>query len=223
MGIFLGLILLAIAVSLDSFGVGVTYGMRKIRVPFISLFIIMLCSGLVVFVSMTIGNLVSSFISSGTTKVIGSIILISIGLISLYNVVRTKNNDQSDESKVKSYEPKEKEWKFELQKLGLIITVLKKPQEADLDNSGIISGIEALLLGFALALDAFGAGIGAAMVGYSPITTAMVIALTSGLFVFLGIKSGFILSKIKCMQKMVYIPPFLLISLGLFKLLTGQI
>ena len=48
---FTGLILLAIGVSLDSFGVGVAYGVNKIRVPRLSLLIIMLCSGLVVLAS----------------------------------------------------------------------------------------------------------------------------------------------------------------------------
>lgn len=216
---FTGLILLAIAVSLDSFGVGVTYGMRRIRVPFISLLIIMLCSGLVVLASMTIGSLLSSFISPHIAEIIGGLVLVSIGLFSLYNVVRTKKNNQSEESKITQYEPKEKEWKVEIQKLGIFITVLKKPQQADLDNSGIISGKEALLLGFALALDAFGSGLGAAMLGYSPIITATLIALMSGLFVFFGIKSGFILSQRKWMQQMAFLPPCLLISLGLFRLL----
>lgn len=217
------LILLAIAVSLDSFGVGVTYGMRKIRVPLTSLLIIMLCSGLVILASMTIGSLLSSFISPDIAEIIGSLILISIGLISLYNVLETKYDDQSKERKVKQYEPKEKEWKFEIKKLGLFITVLKKPQQADLDNSGIITANEALILGIALALDAFGAGLSAVMLGYSPIITATIVSLTSGIFVFFGIKAGFILSQRIQIQQMVFLPPCLLIFLGLIRLLASQI
>ncbi|MCC5910644.1 MAG: sporulation membrane protein YtaF [Clostridiaceae bacterium] len=219
MHFFTGLILLAIAVSLDSFCVGVTYGMRRICISFISLFIIILCTGLVVLASMTIGSFLSSFISPDIVEKIGGLILVSMGLFSLYNVVRTQKSNQSEEGKITQYELKEKKWKAEIQKLGIFITVLKKPQQADLDNSGIISGKEALLLGFALALDAFGAGLGAAMLSYSPIITATLIALMSGLFVFFGIKSGFILSQRKYMQQMVFLPPCLLISLGLFSLL----
>ncbi len=61
---------------------------------------------------------------------------------------------------------------------------------ADFDQSGTITGIEALMLGFALSLDSFGAGIGAAMLGFSPIYLAITVAIMSSLFVLLGIKSG---------------------------------
>ena len=44
---------------------------------------------------------------------------------------------------------------------------------ADIDKSGVINGIEAVLLGFALSIDAFGAGIGAAILGFSPISALM--------------------------------------------------
>ena len=120
---FTGLILLAIGVSLDSFGVGVAYGVNKIRVPRLSLLIIMLCSGLVVLASMTFGILLISLISPHIAEIIGSLILISIGLIGFYNIVRTKHSNQSKESKALQYEPKEKEWKFEIQKLGLFMDV----------------------------------------------------------------------------------------------------
>ena len=53
------LILLAFAVSLDGFGVGVTYGLRRIRIPVLSVVIIALCSGIVVWVSMQIGTLLT--------------------------------------------------------------------------------------------------------------------------------------------------------------------
>ena len=39
-------ILLALAVSLDSFSVGFTYGLRKMRIPFKSIMIIACCSAL---------------------------------------------------------------------------------------------------------------------------------------------------------------------------------
>ncbi|SDC97931.1 putative sporulation protein YtaF [Terribacillus halophilus] len=218
--LFVGLILLVIAVSLDSFGVGVTYGMRRIRIPFLPLLIIMLCSGLMVLISMTIGSLLSSFISIDFAEIIGSLILVSIGLFSLFHVLRSNNNGSVEENVITHNKQEEKEWKIEIKKLGLFITILKKPQRADLDRSGTISAKEALLLGFALALDAFGAGIGAAMLGgYSPFVTATLVAIMSGLFIFLGIKSGYILAKIKWMHRLAFLPPCLLIALGLFKIL----
>ncbi|QXE00619.1 sporulation membrane protein YtaF [Terribacillus sp. DMT04] len=221
MAYFAGMMLLIIAVSLDGFGVGVTYGMRRIRISLLALLIIMLCSGVTVLTSMSIGSLLTSFIPPDFAEVIGSMILISIGGFSLYNVLRSKKIDENvEEDLIPKNKMENKEWKIEIKKFGLFITVLKKPQMADLDRSGTISAKESLLLGIALALDAFGAGIGAAMIGgYSPVVTAILVALMSGLFVLFGIKSGFVLAKIRCLQKIVYLSPCLLITLGLFKML----
>lgn len=66
---------------------------------------------------------------------------------------------------------------------------------ADMDNSGSISSAEAFLLGTALSLDAFGAGIGAAMMGFPPVPTAFLIALMSALFLRLGMWIGFSCAK----------------------------
>ncbi|WP_449355459.1 sporulation membrane protein YtaF [Virgibacillus natechei] len=203
----MGLLFLVIAVSLDGFGVGITYGMRKIRVPLLGLLIIMLCSGVIVLLAMTTGNVLRSFISPDSTQVLGGTILIVLGCFSLYNIIRTKQ-----ETKAKAAD-------LESRKQNIFTTILTTPDKADLDQSGIISPNEALLLGAALALDAFGAGIGASMIGYSPIITAVLIAFMSGLFVFLGIQTGMLLAKNKYMQRLTYVPPFLLIALGIFNIL----
>src|SRR5699024_11873303 len=77
------LFFLVIAVSLDGFGVGIAYGMRRIHVPIPALLIIMCCSGVIVLTSMTIGSMLTTFISVNTAKVIGGFILICIGLFCL--------------------------------------------------------------------------------------------------------------------------------------------
>ncbi|MFA1821770.1 sporulation membrane protein YtaF [Virgibacillus oceani] len=201
--LYTGLFFLVIAVSLDGFGVGVTYGMRKIQVPLIGLVIIMLCSGITVLIAMTIGSTLSSFISPSIAEGIGGGILIVIGLFSFYNLLLSKQEKPSEQKKQ-----------------NILATVLNTPDKADLDKSGTISANEALLLGTALALDAFGAGIGASMLGYSPVITALLIASMSGIFVFCGIKMGMILSQSKHMQHMSFIPPLLLISLGIFNIIS---
>ncbi|MUK88985.1 sporulation membrane protein YtaF [Ornithinibacillus sp. L9] len=207
---YTGLLLLVIAVSLDGFGVGVSYGMRKIRVPMTALSIIMLCSGIVVLTSMLLGNMISSFISSDMANIIGGSILITLGLFSLINTIR---------SQIQKEDAVEASIEESTNKFHSLKTVLTTPDQADLDKSGIISASEAFLLGTALALDAFGAGIGAAIIGYSAILTAILIALMSGIFVHYGIKIGVILSHNKRMRRMSFIPPALLIALGILNLI----
>ncbi|WP_217589379.1 sporulation membrane protein YtaF [Lentibacillus saliphilus] len=196
---FTGLLFLVIAVSIDGFGVGITYGMQKIRLPFLGTVIIMLCSGLTVLLSMTIGDVLASFIPPSYTKVLGGFILITLGSFSLFNILRCKPKSERTESKKKPH---------------MIRSILEEPSHADLDQSGSISPNEALLLGAALALDAFGAGLGAAIIGYSPWLTATLIGVMSGLFVYAGITVGIILSQKRVLKHLTYVPPVLLVMLG---------
>lgn len=212
---FLGILLLTVAVSLDSFGLGISYGLSRIHVPFSAIVIIMGCSGMMVLLSMTAGSLLSTFFTPEVAKMIGGIILISIGLFNLLNIVRQKKKGTAGEIERKPYKTEEKQWKIHLRKMGIIITILKEPEEADLDHSGVISKNEAILLGLALSLDAFSVGLGAAMLGYPPIICAIFVAFMSGIGVTLGIKLGYILSHKRIFQQVAWLPPFLLISLGL--------
>jgi putative sporulation protein YtaF len=204
---FTGLFFLVIAVSLDGFGVGVSYGMRKILVPKSAFAVIMVCSGIVVLISMIVGSLLNSYLSVDFAKVLGGSILIFIGIFSLINSIRSQVNKEDKE--------KHPITPNNFQNLR---TVISTPDKADLDRSGTISIGEAILLGTALALDAFGAGIGAAILGYSPVYTPLLIAIMSGVFVHYGIRVGIVLSQNKRLERMNFLPPILLIALGVLNL-----
>lgn len=205
------LLLLAFAVSLDSFSVGFTYGMRKMRIPFKSIIVIACCSALALMGAMGIGQIIETFISPKMAETMGGIILVLLGLWILFQFFRPE--------KSKDLLPHEKTIvNFEIKSLGLVINILRKPMSADFDQSGTITGIEAFMLGLALSLDAFGAGIGAVMLGFSPITLALTVAIMSSLFVFLGMKMGEIFSKNSIIQKFSFIPGILLILIGFWKL-----
>lgn len=197
------LLFIVIAVSLDGVTVGITYGMRKITIAITSLLIIMLCSGIIVFTSMIIGHGVRQFITPHTAQQIGGVVLICLGMFITYSIWRS-HTEEHEKVPVKNRPP--------------LTSVIRDPTSADQDKSGSISAGEAFILGIALALDALGAGFGAAMLGYSPMLTAFLIAFTSGLFVFIGMKIGLTLTKNKSITKFTYLPPLLLISIGLASL-----
>ena len=204
-------ILLALAVSLDSFSVGFTYGLRKMRIPFKSIAIIACCSALTLTISMLIGHLLQQVLSPVFAGKIGGIILIILGVWVIYQFFRSE--------KEKDILPHEKVIiNLEIKSLGLVIHILKKPMSADFDKSGTITGVEAIMLGLALSLDSFGAGIGAAMLGYSPGYLALAVALLSSLLVFLGIKLGSYLSQITWLQRFTFLPGILLIIIGVWKI-----
>lgn len=207
----LSLFLLALAVSLDSFSVGFTYGMRKMRIPFKSIVIIAGCSAAILIVSMLIGHFIEQFVSPSLTEKLGGVILIGLGCWVIYQFFQPE--------KEKDTLPHERViLNFEIKSLGIVINILKKPMVADFDKSGTITGVEAFMLGLALSLDAFGAGIGAAMLGLSPIYLALAVSLLSSSLVLLGIKFGTAFSKIYWLQKFSFLPGIVLIIIGLWKI-----
>ncbi|WP_026690632.1 sporulation membrane protein YtaF [Alteribacter aurantiacus] len=208
----LSLLLLAFAVSLDSFGVGLTYGLRKMKLPLRSLVFIALCSATSILIAMTIGTAIARVMSPGVAETIGGFILILIGAWALYQIYNPAKKDR------KTKEEREYIFNFEIKKLGIVITVLRKPMVADLDNSGTITGREAFLLGLALSLDAFGAGLGAALIGFSPVLMAVSVASMCALCLTLGMRSGYVFADARWMKSLSFIPGLVLILLGIWKL-----
>jgi putative sporulation protein YtaF len=205
------LLILAFALSLDSFSVGFTYGLRKMVMPIKSVLVIATCSAASLMIAVSIGHGLEKVISPNITAKLGGFILIALGAWVLYQFFRPEKEKELVEHEKTIVN-------LEIRSLGLAISILKKPMSADFDKSGTITGIEALMLGFALSLDAFGAGIGAAMLGFPPLYLALTVAVMSSLFVLLGIKSGTFFHKFDWIQKFTFLPGVLLIIIGIWKL-----
>ncbi|MFD0673476.1 MntP/YtaF family protein [Cohnella sp. GCM10027633] len=226
------LILLAFAVSLDGFGVGITYGIRKIKIPALSIFIIAVCSGLIILLSMMVGVAMSGWLSPHGASMIGAGILIGIGSWALYRFVTNGETEKAEQPAVEegaegvipagatSVDAPERiaVLTLELRLFGIMIQILRTPSVADMDRSGTISAGEAFLLGAALSLDAFGAGIGAALVGFPPYMTAVLIAAASGLFLWMGTRVGFWASGMRWVRQLSMLPGIILIAMGVFKM-----
>jgi putative sporulation protein YtaF len=204
-------VLLALAVSLDSFGAGLTYGMKSIKIPFRSILIIAICSAVTFLFSMFLGFTLEQFITQKTGEVLGGLILLGIGIYSLWQVFLPEKENIDTEPKNLVL--------FEIKSLGIVIHILKKPVMADIDKSGSITGWEAVLLGIALSLDAFGAGIGAALIDLSPLLTTVSIAVMSALFLWGGMALGlYFFNKTNWMKRLSVLPGILLIVMGLLRM-----
>ncbi|MBY9080321.1 manganese efflux pump [Paenibacillus sp. HN-1] len=254
------LLLLAFALSLDGFGVGITYGLRKLKIPLFSVLIIATCSGVVMSVSMQVGVLLSAVVSPGIASRIGAVIILLMGCWSLVQMLLQKDDGKEAEAKGgRSAEAEEQAgehgskscpgelavdltpsgssspdqanvheegqgeksavFSLELRRLGIVIQILRTPSSADMDKSGSISPLEALVLGIALSLDAFGAGLGAALLGFDPLRTSLTIALFSGSILLLGLHTGLRFSGSSWMKRASLLPALLLIAIGILKLL----
>lgn len=201
--------LLAFAVSLDSFMVGFTYGLRKMKLPLLSITIIGFVSFIVFFMSMMIGDFIASFMSPSIAEMFGGIILIIIGLWIIYQFFKTDNSSNHNDPIMLN---------FEIKTLGIVIQILRKPMTADMDRSGTISGLEAFFLGLALSVDSLGAGVGAAMLDFTPVFAAVAIGCTTSIFLAGGLKSGLLFSYWQWLQRLTFLPGIILILIGIFKM-----
>lgn len=214
---------LALAVSLDSFGAGTTYGLRKIRIPLCSILIIAGCSGVSIFISMMIGSQIAMWLSPDMGSWIGAGILILLGCWTLFHYMTNKEQDGVEERSGQvevliEQEVDPKVWTWELPKWGLVIQILKKPTTADMDRSGSINATEAILLGIALSLDSLGAGLGAALLGYSPLLISSIITIMCGVFLRLGMWTGFHFQQNRFRDFFSYLPGVILIVMGLLRI-----
>jgi len=207
-------ILFTLALNVDSFCTGLTYGAKSIKVPPLSLLIISLISMVSIAMSMAVGRLLAAHIPASLAYRLGSILLLLIGLWILFQTIREKQ--------VKSYRLREhpiaKTVEIRLRPFGLVIQILKEPARADFDSSGVISPREALVLGTALAVDAFIAGSAVSLLGFSILITAPAVGLGHFLLASLGIAFGRSISTGLVGRQLTALPGCILILLGLLRI-----
>ncbi|MDD2586169.1 MAG: sporulation membrane protein YtaF [Syntrophomonadaceae bacterium] len=205
-------LLFALAVSSDGFVAGVQYGIHKIRIPLFSLLVISLASACAVTISMTFGKGLASVLPDNAASTAGALILCSIGAYFLLRAFKEK---------IKNLEtsPEEPLLTLNLKSLGIIIHILKKPASADMDSSGELSAREAFFLGFALALDALGAGIGLAMTGFNILLTAIAVGMLKFILISSGIYIGTVIKHKRLQSISSIIPGIIFILIGLSELL----
>lgn len=211
----LSYILFALALNLDSFGVGVSYGARQIKVPLLSLSIISLISMAAISISMLGGQILLSFIPVYLAHRFGGILLMIIGLWVLY---QTRRSGQGTRKAGQEENSVNRMIKIHIRPLGLVIQILREPARADLDRSGVISPSEALVLGVALAMDAFGAGFAVSMLGFSIYLTALVVGLGHFFLAYLGLQAGRSITNCRIGRHLTVLPGCILITLGMFKI-----
>ena len=201
-------LLLAFALSLDTFCAGLSYGLRKMTIPLKWVFLMSPFAAGILLLSMLVGQSLESFLSPTTAEHIGGTILIALGTYMLYQFFRPEKEDEvHNEEKILL--------NFEIKSLGYVINILKRPLAANFGRSGTITGFEAIILGIALSLDGLGAGIAAAFLGYPPLLLSGANLILSFTFTSGGVIIGKMFNHIKWIQHVSFIPGILLILLGL--------
>ena len=216
---FLQCLLLAIPISLDCIGIGITYGIKNTYITPLAKFIIFSVFFIVTSLAVNIGTLIIEIFSLQLANIVGVVLLVLMGLWIIYQSSRPKKKEiQSKEKKEIS---KRKIYKFIIKPLGITIKIIKSPTNSDFDHSNHIDAKEALYLGSAISIDAFCAGVGCSAIGITSMFFPLFIAIFHILFLSLGSLIGEKLSSQTKIPDNIWsiISGLLLITIGIFKLL----
>lgn len=180
----LAVLLFVLTSGIDNFTVSIAYGMRKIKIGILSNIVIGTISALGTFLSMSLGYIITKFISESIANILGNTILLAIGIWFIFDHYSSKQDRQAKENQTEEFNPS-------------CIEILEKPEKADLDHSGSIDLKESFGLAVALAINNIGLGIGASILGLNIILTTLLTFIFSIVAIPLGMLLGKnILSKI---------------------------
>lgn len=180
----LQLLAIAIALSIDAFGLGISFGVRKIRMPLRSLAIITFIGFLFISVSLLGGNMLQQLLPDFISALIGSLLLIAIGC---WIVLQSLKPDPTLMSQQDS--PKEI-FHLIIKSLGITINIVRTPEYSDLNHSNTIEPKEAIYLGTALSIDSVGVCIGTATTGISTGLLPLCVLFFQVVFILIGISLG---------------------------------
>ncbi|MFE6169024.1 sporulation membrane protein YtaF [Viridibacillus arvi] len=173
------LIILAFAFSssIDNLGVGISYGIRKITIRIDKNLLIAFICFLMSMGGITFGVWLSTILPGMLPVIFGAFVLFVIG-IRIILLAKPRNKellpvDSTNEVQSKRFQD-----------------VLRNPEKANLDKSGEIGWWESVLLGVALSANALTNGLGAGLLGLSPLVISITAAIGSFVTVWAGVKLG---------------------------------
>ncbi|MUG45950.1 sporulation membrane protein YtaF [Paenibacillus woosongensis] len=167
----LAIIAIGVASNLDNAGVGIAYGVRKIHIPWYSNLTIAFISFLATLVSGLFGNLISTWMPLWIGQLIGTIVIIGVGVwVLVQPYVEKKPTPKTSSS-------------------NSLTRLLQNPEEADADSSKSLSLPESIVLGIALAMNALAGGFNAGITQLNVWYTSLSVGLFS--FILLALCAGF--------------------------------
>jgi putative sporulation protein YtaF len=184
---------LSSACNVDNFAVAVAYGVKKLRIDWLSNLLIALVSALGTILSMSVGTVISRYLPPPVANLLGSGVLIAIGIMGIWDTLERERKrsrqklrrKQMSRSMVMAGSGSEfveatvgaEDTGTEVSDLSQLSyeTFLENPEQADKDSSGHIDVKEAIALAFGLTINNLGSGVGA---GISGLNIAVTAALT---------------------------------------------
>lgn len=187
-------LLLLFALSADTFTAGLSYSISKVRIPFLSIFLISLISGLMLSASFSLGELLLRFIPAGLVNLFSFCLLFLLALYKLYDALPGKTGSSKK------------------------LTTDAISEKVNYKDIAYLSPPEAVLLAFLLSIDSISAGLGA---GHPPLTAPGIFFVSFGMHfaaMYVGLFTGKIIAG-KTSLTLSYLSAILLLFLAIFRLL----
>lgn len=181
---FINSLILAISSSIDSLGIGITYGVKNTKISDIAKVVLFSISFVISIISIWFGSILKNFLPIFITKYLGCLMLALMGIFIFYQALK-KNKVNYFEKKNLEYNNEEKIYSFFIKFLGITIKIIKNPIYSDFDNSNTIDSKEACFLGLALSLDSLCIGISASMIDINSFIFPLAISIFQLIFMSL--------------------------------------
>lgn len=201
--------------SIDCIFAGMSYSVRKIRIPFLSKFLLFMTALIVGCIAQLASNALVQVIPESISHSIGKIILLILGSIMFFNALHEpKSKPAEQENSVATPGEVKTLFKLAIKSAGITIHVLKDPRTADLDQSGRIDPLESILLSLALTLDSMGLILSGTLMHKSSLLLPLMLGIGQILGLIYGEKLGLLLMK-RINNKLIrFVPSVLLITIA---------
>ena len=177
----LGSLWLGISTNVDNLGVGVAYGVKRIRIGMMSNLLVAFFNAMGTLLSMTAGETISKLLPATISGYIGNSIIILVGI---WGLINTFGFWGSDTEKTPTGEPQE---------IIQLEYIAQHPESLDPNRSGHVKMRECLPLAYALSISNLATGVGAGLAGYN----VGFLVLIMFIFSMLGISVGYFIGR-KC-------------------------
>ena len=187
------MIIMAFSLSIDAVGIGISYGIRGIKISAFAKFVICAMSFLIILLSMLFGDILYSLVPKYIGQIIGSLILFIMGFLIILQGVKSKKEIRNKKKK--------KTLRFIIKPLGISIKIIQSPEFCDFNKSRVIEPLESVYLGIALSFDSIGVGMTSSIFNFNEFVFSLLVCVFQIFLLSCGILSGGKINKIKNIDK----------------------
>ena len=167
--------LISISSNTDSFAVAIAYGIKKVKITIGANLLIAIVSSLGTFLSMSIGQMISGYLPRSTASILGSGVLISIGLLGIWQTIRQEHQRRRIEKYKQQQNSSVSSYFYQAQSSALRDSIdenyINNPPKDIKNILGYMKMKDSIPLAFSLTINNIGGGIGAGISGLNATIT----------------------------------------------------